>query len=152
MTTHNPEAELFVAPAQLAALSDTPQCIRNAAARFEQQPYGVGGFLAQSSEEDLTSLYDLGVAAQTNDQARITLVLFTVMLLNGEGIAVRISEELTQYARRLLLMVQMELMSRYGMVKMDHGALTLEKPFDPAEVELTEKGKQIYGSIKVKKV
>lgn len=148
----NSDAELFVIPAQLISLPGMPLCIKKAAERFENQLFSVGDFLAQSSEEDLTSLYDLGIAAQTDEQARTNLVLFTVMLLNGEGVIVRMNDELTQYARRLLLMIQTELMFRYGMVKIDHSSLTLETPFDPASVELTEKGKQIYGGIKVKRI
>ena len=79
------------------------------------------------------------------------LSLMAIRLCANEGLVVRGSDNVSLLARRLLLLVQAEMLHRQGLVVLEHARLTMEA-FDATQLELTPKGAERFGAVTVRAV
>jgi len=143
--------ELFVSPRNLAQMPGLPPVLAEAWMRaYRNDGLIVGAFLKRVPLEGLDELMSYGRRVQTDFEARMNFGLFAVMLANCEGLTVLMEDNLSLLVRRLLLMVQVEMLFRKGRVELDHGALTLAD-FDPSDIEIKRNGHHHYTSLKVVK-
>jgi hypothetical protein len=142
--------ELYISAQVLLQEQDLPAVIRAAAKQAVARAHTVGSFLQTRTDQDLAELLALGLAARDSAQVRGQLALLAVLLANAEGLTLRTGDDLMLPVRRLLLMVQAEILARRGLVRLPYSALTLER-FDPQTLELTEAGQALGVVIRVQR-
>lgn len=144
--------ELFVSAAQLAKIPELPVVLRQhclAEATRPSQP--VGAFLSGLVEEDLDELLAYGKQAQRGGAPLLNLGLFCVLLANAEGLPVRAEDNLSELVRRLLLMLQAQMLCLQGLVELSHSTLSLEA-FDPTALKLTSAGQERFKGVSSREV
>ncbi len=141
--------EMFVNAQALASLpSLSPVLVRACHLAHEQGGLTAGQFLQSLSETDIDALLHYARQAQTDSEALMAFSLFTVVLANGEGFCVTVQDNLSVLVRRVILMVQAEMLHREGLLQLQHAAVSLEA-FDISKLPLSDRGRQKFGGVKV---
>lgn len=139
-------SEMFIPPKDLAAWPELPEVFVRAA----QSPTvpSVGVFLMTLTEEQIDVVLGYAQQARQGGQALMGLNLFTVMLANAEGMPVNMEDNLSVLSRRLILMLQAQMLHLQGILVLDHNRLTLEH-FDVRDVPLSPSAKERFGGVRV---
>ena len=141
--------EMFVQPAALAQVPSLSPVLRKACLlAVERSGLSVGSFLQGLSDSDIDHLLEYGRLAQTSQEALMGFSLFSIVLANGEGLVVTVQDNLSEFVRRVILLLQAEMLFREGLVVLPHPALTLEH-FDIRKLAMTAKGQERFGGISV---
>jgi len=123
-------AEIHVDARPLASAEKLSPWLRAAALRMMHAPQGrltVGAFLRDASHAHLEELFVAGRRARAADsQALCELHLLAMLLANGEALPVRMSDDISALARRVLLYAQAEVARRAGKLSFDPLSLSLE--------------------------
>lgn len=139
-------SEIFISPKDLAAWPELPAVFVQAA-QAPDVP-SVGAFLRTLDEEQIDVVMGYAQQARQGGHALMGLNLFTVMLANAEGMPVRMEDNLSVLSRRLILMLQAQMLHLQGILVLDHNRLTLEH-FDVREVPLSPSAKERFGNVRV---
>lgn len=141
--------EMFVNAQALATMPAlSPVLVQACHRAHEQGGLTAGQFLQSLSETDIDALLHYARQAQTDSEALMAFSLFTIVLANGEGYCVTVQDNLSLLVRRVILMVQAEMLHREGLLQLRHDAVSMEA-FDISKLPLTEKGRQKFGGVKV---
>lgn len=145
-------SELFVSATHLAQIPTLPAALRrHCQAEVTRPSQPVGAFLRALVEEDIDDLLAYGKQAQQGGAELLGLSLFCVLLANAEGLPVRAEDNLSELARRLMLMLQAQMLYLQGLVELSHDTLSLES-FDPKELKLTTAGRARFTGVTSRKV
>lgn len=130
-------SELYVRPELLAALPGVPPVI----AKFslltaEHGGLTVGRWLSQLAIEDLDTVLMLIGEARYSEAALLPWTLVAVLLANGEGLPVAQEMDLGRLVRKLVWLVQVEMLHRDGHVELDLERVRLET-FELSQVRAT---------------
>ncbi len=144
--------EIFVNAEHAAAMPGTPACFVRLYERMTRNELVVvGEALRDFSDEELDELIALASRCMQDPDAVTVLSLMAIRLCANEGLVVRGSDNVSLLARRLLLMVQAEMLHRQGLVELEHARLTMEA-FDPTKLKLTAQGAERFGAVTVRTV
>jgi hypothetical protein len=120
-------SEILVRPDMLAILPGVaPLITKYAAIAAEQGGLTVGGLLGQLEDYEIDDIL-ARVERDRHDQAAfMPWMLFAIMLANGEGMPVPETYQVSHLVRKLLWLVQVEMLRREGHVELDLNQLSLE--------------------------
>lgn len=120
-------SEMLVRPEMLAQISGLPPIIaKYSRLAAEQGGLTVGHWLAQLTLEDPDTALVLIGEARHSEQDFLPWTLFTVLLANGEGMPVPLEMNLGQLVRKLVWLLQVEMLRREGHVELDLDTVSLE--------------------------
>lgn len=120
-------SEILVRPHLLAQIPGIPPVIAKYSLRAaEQGGLTVGRWLADLSLEDLDTSLTLIGEARHSEQELLPWTLFAVMLANGEGMPVPMEQNLGLLVRKLVWLLQVEMLRRDGHVELDLDTVSLE--------------------------
>ncbi len=144
--------EIFVNAEHAAAMPGTPACFVRLYERMTRnEPLVVGEALRSLTDDELDELVALAARCVQEPDIVTVLSLMAIRLCANEGLVVRGSDNVSLLARRLLLLVQAEMLHRQGLVALEHERLTMEA-FDPTKLKLTPLGAERFGTVTVRTV
>lgn len=144
--------EIFVVPRLLLESVDLPAPMKRMTEMVKDGGYlTLRRFLTSLTEEEVAELVQRGFEAQRDAEMAKDMAMFCAMLATHEGLVVLSTDKLNELLTKLMLLLQAETLVRKGLVELDYSKLTLEE-VDPRNMRITNKGKNVFGTIRLKRL
>lgn len=144
--------EIYVVPRLLLESVDLPAPMKRMTEMVKDGGYlTLRRFLTSLTDAEVTELVQLGFDAQRNAELAKDMAMFCAMLATHEGLVVLSTDKLNELLTKLMLLLQAETLVRKGLVELLYSKLTLEE-VDPRNMRITDKGKTVFGTIRLKRL